>query len=70
MRVIAADVMDLLQKYDATDICVVAGGVIEDPDKLILEDMGVTGNYTAGTPFDVIVDHIRERVRTERWQEV
>ncbi len=68
MRVIATDVMDLLKEYDATDICVVAGGVIEDPDKPLLEAMGVTGNYTAGTPFDVIVDHIQERVRKERWQ--
>ncbi len=69
MRVIATDVMDLLEKYDATDICVVAGGVIEDEDKPLLEAMGVTGNYTAGTPFEVIVDHIQGRVRRERWQE-
>jgi len=69
MRVIASDVMDLLEEYEATDICVVAGGVIEDQDKPILEDMGVTGNYTAGTPFDVIVDHIRDRVHAERWQD-
>ncbi len=70
MRVIASDVMELLEEYEATDICVVAGGVIEDPDKPILEAMGVTGNYTAGTPFDVIVDHIEGRVRAERWQDV
>lgn len=69
MRVIAADVMELLEKYEATDICVVAGGVIEDEDKPLLEAMGVTGNYTAGTPFEVIVDHIEGRVRRERWQE-
>ncbi len=70
MRVIATDVMELLEKYDAMDICVVAGGVIEDADKPLLEEMGVTGNYTAGTPFEVIVDHIEGRVRRERWQEV
>jgi methylmalonyl-CoA mutase C-terminal domain/subunit len=70
MRVIAADVMELLEQYEATDICVVAGGVIEDEDKPLLEDMGVTGNYTAGTPFEVIVDHIEGRVRRERRQEV
>jgi methylmalonyl-CoA mutase C-terminal domain/subunit len=69
MRVIATDVMALLEKYEATDICVVAGGVIEDEDKPILEDMGVTGNYTAGTPFEVIVDHIEGRVRRERWHQ-
>ncbi len=69
MRVIASDVMELLETYEATDICVVAGGVIEDQDKPLLEAMGVTGNYTAGTPFDEIVDHIRQRVHSERWQE-
>ncbi len=69
MRVIATDVMALLKEHDATDICVVAGGVIEDQDKPLLEAMGVTGNYTAGTPFEVIVDHIEGRVRRERWGE-
>ena len=68
MRVIATDVVELLKKYDATDICVVAGGVIENADKPILEEMGVTGNYCLGTPFDEIVNHIQNRVHTERWQ--
>ncbi len=70
MRVIATDVVDLLKKYKATDICVVAGGVIEDKDKPLLEAMGVTGNYGLGTPFQVIVDHIVGRVKRERRQAV
>jgi methylmalonyl-CoA mutase C-terminal domain/subunit len=69
MRVIATDVMDLLAKYDATDICVVAGGVVPDEDKPALEEMGVTGNYCLGTPYQEIIDHIVGRVRTERWQQ-
>ncbi|MDP6705344.1 MAG: cobalamin-dependent protein [Alphaproteobacteria bacterium] len=69
MRVIATDAMEPLEKYEATDICVVAGGVIEVEDKPLLEAMGVTGNHTAGTSFEVIVNHIRGRVRRERWQE-
>jgi methylmalonyl-CoA mutase C-terminal domain/subunit len=62
MRVIATDVMDLLEKSKATDICVVAGGIIPDEDKPLLEDMGVTGNYGMGTPMEEIVSHIVERV--------
>ena len=66
MRVIAADVMELVKKYDAMDICVVAGGVIPDEDVPFLEGIGVTGNYSAGTPFSEIIEHIEARVRTER----
>lgn len=69
MRVIATDVMDLLKKYDAMDICVIAGGIIEDADKPILEEMGVTGNYGPGTPFQEIIEHLVGRVERERWQE-
>jgi len=62
MRLIAADVMELLNKSGATDICVVAGGIIPDEDKPALEKMGVTGNYGMGTPMEEIVGHIVERV--------
>lgn len=65
MRGIAADMMELLKKYNATDICVVAGGIIPDEDKPMLEEMGVTGNYGLGTSFQVIVDHIVQRVESE-----
>ncbi len=68
MRVIAYDVMELLKKYSATDICVVAGGIIPDEDKPMLEEMGVTGNYGLGTSFITIVEHIVHRVESERWQ--
>ena len=69
MRVIAGDVMELLETYEATDICVVAGGIIADEEKAALEEMGVTGNYGPGTSFGEIIDHIVGRVRAERWQE-
>ena len=69
MRVIAADVVDLLRKHNATDICVVAGGVIPDEDKPALEQLGVTGNYGLGTSFQEIIDHIVGRVKAERWQQ-
>jgi len=64
MRLIATDVMALLEKQKSTDICVVAGGIIPDEDKPLLEELGVTGNYGMGTPMEEIVDHIRERVNS------
>ncbi|MFH1241057.1 MAG: cobalamin-dependent protein [Pseudomonadota bacterium] len=66
MRLIAADVMELLENQKATDICVVAGGIIPDEDKPLLEKMGVTGNYGMGTPMEEIVKHIRERVNNKK----
>ncbi len=62
MRMIAADVMDLIKENGATDICVVAGGIIPNEDIPLLEEMGVTGNYGMGTPMEEIVEHIVERV--------
>ena len=62
MRLIARDVLAELARHGATDICVVAGGIIPEEDKPALEAMGVTGNYGMGTPMEEIVGHIVERV--------
>ena len=66
MRLIATDVMELLKQKGASDICVVAGGIIPDEDKSLLEELGVTGNYGMGTPMSEIVDHINEKVNRVR----
>ncbi|HEX77554.1 MAG TPA: methylmalonyl-CoA mutase [Dehalococcoidia bacterium] len=70
MRLIATDVMAELKRRDATDIVVVAGGIIPEEDIPYLESLGVTGNYRAGTSFQEIIDHITSRVKKERWREV
>ena len=67
MRLIARDVMTELKKQGAHDICVVAGGIIPEEDIPEIESYGVTGSFNAGSPWDVIVDHIKSRVREERW---
>jgi methylmalonyl-CoA mutase, C-terminal domain len=64
MRLIAKDVLAELERHGATDICVVAGGIIPEEDKRALEAMGVTGNYGMGTPMAEIVGHIVERVNS------
>src|SRR5574341_2298772 len=48
MRLIAKDIMEQLDRQGITDICVVAGGIIPEEDKPLLEAMGVTGNYGMG----------------------
>ena len=57
---IAAGVLEQVHKYNAHDIPIVAGGFIEEKDKPILEKMGITGNFTAGTPHETVVNHIRK----------
>ncbi len=63
---IAADVVGLLSEQGVDNIAIVAGGVLTEEDRIALEKMGVTGNFTAGTPMEVIVEHIRKRAESKR----
>ncbi|MFH1625821.1 MAG: cobalamin B12-binding domain-containing protein [Pseudomonadota bacterium] len=56
--------MDILKKKGIDDISVIAGGIISDEYKPVLENIGVTGNFGPGTSFKTIIDHILERVKT------
>lgn len=62
-------VVELLKENNAGDICVVAGGHIVDEDKPKLEGIGITGLFGQETPIRVVVEHIVERVKRERWKE-
>jgi methylmalonyl-CoA mutase C-terminal domain/subunit len=56
-----------LDRKGGKDIVVVAGGIIPKEDKPTLLKLGITGLYGPGTPMEEIIEHIRERVRKERW---
>jgi methylmalonyl-CoA mutase C-terminal domain/subunit len=62
-------VVELLKESNASDICVVAGGRVIDEDKPKLEKIGVTGLFGQETPTEVMINHIVDRVKRERWQE-
>ncbi len=63
MHSIATDVVAEMKKRGiANSISVIAGGIIPEEDKPLLEKMGVTGLYGQGTPVSVIIDHIKQRV--------
>jgi methylmalonyl-CoA mutase C-terminal domain/subunit len=62
MPIIAAAVLEALKRLDATDIHILAGGLVSPEDAEVLEGMGVSGNYGPGTPLDLIVDHVRRLV--------
>jgi methylmalonyl-CoA mutase C-terminal domain/subunit len=57
---IAEQVIEAEKALQAEDIPIIAGGFIPEKDIPRLEKMGVTGNFTSGTPHDVIVDHVRQ----------
>ena len=59
MPIIARAVKAALADQKAEDIKMIAGGLISPQDKDILEAMGVTGNYSAGTPVQTAVDHVK-----------
>ena len=61
------EVKRLLEKYGGKDIIVTGGGIIPDEDKPKLRKLGISGLYGPGTSLEEIIDHIRERVRKERW---
>lgn len=63
MRIIAAAVLEALERLEAADIHILAGGLISPEDAEALEGMGVSGNYGPGTPLDLIVDHVRRLVK-------
>ncbi|ACL05853.1 Methylmalonyl-coA mutase, small subunit [Desulfatibacillum aliphaticivorans] len=63
MPIIADFVIQELRKLNADDIHIIAGGLISPEDVRKLEEMNVTGNYTAGTPLDEIIEHVRKVVR-------
>jgi methylmalonyl-CoA mutase C-terminal domain/subunit len=56
--------MNILKEKGIDDISVIAGGIISDEYKPVLESIGVTGNFGPGTSFKTIIDHILERVKT------
>lgn len=60
-------VKKLLEEKGAGDIVVVGGGIIPDEDKPKLLALGISGLFGPGSSLEEIVEHVRVRVRKERW---
>lgn len=54
------EITERMKERGGYGIKIVAGGIIPDEDKPVMERMGVTGNFGPGTPLDVINNHIRK----------
>jgi methylmalonyl-CoA mutase C-terminal domain/subunit len=55
-------VVEGLRAEGAGDIVVFGGGIIPADDVALLNDLGVYGVFTPGTPLSQIVDWVREQV--------
>ncbi|WXG45921.1 MAG: cobalamin B12-binding domain-containing protein [Candidatus Atabeyarchaeum deiterrae] len=59
-------VVNLLKQKEAEDVLVFGGGIIPKDDKPLLEKDGILGNWGPGTPLDIIVGTVFERVKERR----
>jgi len=57
----------LLDRMGGRDVIVVGGGIIPEEDKSKLLKLGITGLFGPGSSLEEIVEHVRGRVRRERW---
>nr|MDO8098238.1 cobalamin B12-binding domain-containing protein [Candidatus Njordarchaeota archaeon] len=59
-------VVKLLMEKGAGDILVFGGGIIPEEDKPHLEKEGVLGNWGPGTPLDLIIETVFNKVKERR----
>jgi len=56
-------VRTLLNKKGGKSILVIGGGIIPKKDKMLLEKLGVYGNFGPGTPLSEIIDYIQDKTK-------
>ena len=59
-------IVEMLDKKNASEISVIAGGVIPDGDIPYLKEKGILEVYTPGTPTQEIIDFIRNTVNNKK----
>lgn len=62
-------VKKILEEKGGGDIIVVGGGIIPEEDKPKLLKLGISGLFGPGSSLEEIVEHVRGRVRKERWRQ-
>lgn len=56
-------VRTLLDQKGGKNILVIGGGIIPNKDKMLLEKLGVYGNFGPGTPLSEIIDYIQDKTK-------
>ena len=62
---ISKKIMELVKKEGLDDMIVLVGGVIPAKDIPVLKEIGVTGVFPGGTPFEESIKFIKEHVRSK-----
>jgi len=57
--ILLAEIISLLQKHEASDIPIIAGGIIPAEDIPELKEMGVREIFLPETPMTEIIEHVR-----------
>ncbi len=60
---ITRKLMEMMKEEDQGNVVVVVGGVIPNKDIPILKELGVDGVFPGGSPFDEIIEFIRQSVQ-------
>jgi methylmalonyl-CoA mutase C-terminal domain/subunit len=58
-------VVELLREKDASDITVIGGGIIPEPDFPILYNAGIKAIFTPGASLDSIVEWIKTNIKPQ-----
>ena len=59
---ICRKLMDMIKDEDLGNVVVVVGGVIPNKDIPLLKELGVNGVFPGGSPFDEIIQFIKQSV--------
>ena len=59
---ICRKLMDMIKDEDLGNVVVVVGGVIPNKDIPLLKELGVEGVFPGGSPFDEIIEFIKQSV--------
>ncbi len=63
---ICRKLMSLIKEEGLDDVLVVVGGVIPNKDIPVLKEMGVDGVFPGGTPFEDIINFIKNNVKKRK----
>lgn len=60
---ISRKLMDMMKEEDLRNVMVVVGGVIPNKDIPFLKELGIDGVFPGGSPFEEIIEFIRESIQ-------
>jgi methylmalonyl-CoA mutase C-terminal domain/subunit len=60
---ISRKLVDMMKEEDLGNVVVIVGGVIPNKDIPLLKELGIDGVFPGGTPFEEIINFIKESTK-------